>query len=158
MPDSFSSSELDQLTAIKPVEVRIAAMDLLARREHSLEELRRKLKRRFANEDLVEGELQRLKDENLQSDERYADGFLRQRSARGYGPRRVRHEMRQKGLSDTEISNAFDRVEVDWFALAAAVMSKKFGDIPVLEIKEKARRIRFMQYRGFNSDHYQHLI
>ena len=113
MPDSFSSSELDQLTAIKPVEVRIAAMDLLARREHSLEELRRKLKRRFANEDLVEGELQRLKDENLQSDERYADSFLRQRSARGYGPRRVRHEMRQKGLSDTEISNAFDRVEVD---------------------------------------------
>ena len=157
MPDSFSSSELDQLTAIKPVEVRIAAMDLLARREHSLEELRRKLKRRFVNEDLVEGELQRLKDENLQSDERYADSFLRQRSARGYGPRRVRHEMRQKGLSDAEINNAFDRVEVDWYALAAAVMNKKFGDTPVVEIKEKARRIRFMQYRGFNSDHYQHL-
>ena len=157
MPDSFSSSELDQLTAIKPVEVRIAAMDLLARREHSLEELRRKLKRRFVNEDLVEGELQRLKDENLQSDERYADSFLRQRSARGYGPRRVRHEMRQKGLSDAEINNAFDRVEVDWYGLAAAVMNKKFGDTPVVEIKEKARRIRFMQYRGFNSDHYQHL-
>ena len=132
-------------------------MDLLARREHSLEELRRKLKRRFVNEDLVEGELQRLKDENLQSDERYADSFLRQRSARGYGPRRVRHEMRQKGLSDAEINNAFDRVEVDWYALAAAVMNKKFGDTPVVEIKEKARRIRFMQYRGFNSDHYQHL-
>ena len=155
MPDSYSSSELEQLTAIKPVEVRIAAMDFLARREHSLQELRRKLKRRFDDEELIESELQRLKDDNLQSDERYADSFLRQRSAKGYGPRRVRHEMREKGLSGAEISNAFERVEVDWYALAAAVMSKKFGDTPAADIKEKARRIRFMQYRGFNGDHYQ---
>ena len=102
MPDSYSSSELEQLTAIKPVEVRIAAMDFLARREHSLQELRRKLKRRFDDEELIESELQRLKDDNLQSDERYADSFLRQRSAKGYGPRRVRHEMREKGLSGAE--------------------------------------------------------
>ena len=155
MPESYSSSELEQLTAIKPVEVRIAAMDFLARREHSLQELRRKLKRRFDDEELIESELQRLKDDNLQSDERYADSFLRQRSAKGYGPRRVRHEMREKGLSGAEISNAFERVEVDWYALAAAVMSKKFGDTPAADIKEKARRIRFMQYRGFNGDHYQ---
>jgi len=155
MPDSYSSSELEQLTAIKPVEVRIAAMDFLARREHSLVELRRKLKRRFDDEDLVERELQRLQDDNLQSDERYADSFLRQRSAKGYGPRRVRLEMREKGLSAAQISNAFECVEVDWYALAAAVMSKKFGDTPAADIKEKARRIRFMQYRGFNGDHYQ---
>lgn len=155
MSESYSPSELERLTAIKPVEVRVAAMDLLARREHSLLELRRKLKRRFDNEDLIERELQRLRDDNLQSDERYADSFLRQRSAKGYGPRRVRHEMREKGLSGAEISNAFDRVEVDWYALAAAVMSKKFGDTPAADIKEKARRIRFMQYRGFNGDHYE---
>ncbi len=145
-------------TAINPADVRLAAMNLLARREHSLHELRQKLQRRFPDESVVASELARLQDENLQSDERYAQSYLRQRSGRGYGPQRVRREMRDKGLSDEQIAHAFATVEVDWYELAAQVMQKKFGAVPVTELKEKARRLRFMQYRGFHGDHYQHLL
>jgi regulatory protein len=145
-------------TAINPADVRLAAMNLLARREHSLHELRQKLRRRFPDESVVALELARLQDENLQSDQRYAESYLRQRSGRGYGPQRVRREMRDKGLSDEQIADAFATVEVDWYELAAQVMRKKFGAVPVTELKEKARRLRFMQYRGFHGDHYQHLL
>jgi len=145
-------------TAINPADVRLAAMNLLARREHSLHELRQKLRRRFPDESVVASELARLQDENLQSDQRYAESYLRQRSARGYGPQRVRREMRDRGLSDEQIADAFAAIEVDWYELAARVMRKKFGAAPATERKEKARRLRFMQYRGFHADHYQHLV
>jgi regulatory protein len=37
-------------------------------------------------------------------------------------------------------------------------MRKKFGAAPATELKDKARRLRFMQYRGFHADHYRHIL
>jgi regulatory protein len=134
------------------------AMDLLARREHSLGELRQKLRRRFDDGPMLESELQKLVEENLQSDDRYAESFARLRALRGYGPARVRQEMREKAIPDAAVSRAFEAAELDWWALAEEAFRKKFGEPGKVEMKEKARRVRFMQYRGFSSDHYRHLI
>ena len=143
---------------INPADVRRAAMDLLARREHSHRELRDKLKRRFPDPDLVMQELERLREEHLQSDTRFAESFARQRVLRGQGPLRIRQEMRQRGLGDSEISEAIASLDVNWFDLAAEVLEKKFGGLPVEDIKERARRQRFMQYRGFSLEHFQDLV
>lgn len=147
----------------QPADIRFAAMNLLARREHSLQELRQKLSRRFDNRQWLETELQRLVKENLQSDDRFAESFARMRALRGCGPGRVRQEMREKGISDQAIARAFEQAELDWTALAEAAYRKKFGKpgqtlVAESPLKEKARRARFMQYRGFSTDHYQHLI
>ena len=144
--------------AVSAADIRLAAMNLLARREHSLAELRQKLRRRFPDEIALETELQKLVSEKLQSDQRYAESFARQRATRGYGPLRVRQEMREKGLSDQAIGESLETLELDWSALAAQVLRKKFGPHACADIKEKARRVRFMQYRGFSSEHYQTLI
>ena len=141
-----------------PSDIRLAAMNFLARREHSLSELRTKLRRRFTDERQVETQLQKLVVEKLQSDERFAESFARMRAGRGYGPARVRQDMREKGLSDGDIAGAFEAAELDWDAIAAQVMHKKFGTDAPADLKEKAKRIRFMQYRGFAADHYQRLI
>ncbi|MEE4143637.1 MAG: regulatory protein RecX [Halieaceae bacterium] len=141
-----------------PADIRVAAMNLLARREHSLGELRQKLRRRFDDEVMVETQLQKLAEENLQSDDRFAESFARQRAGRGYGPARVRQEMREKNLSDIAIARAFESAELDWWALAENVFRKRFGAPGRVELKEKARRIRFMQYRGFSADQYEHLL
>ena len=143
---------------IDPAGIRLAAMDLLARREHSRRELRQKLLRRFRDEELVDDQLDQLAAENLQSDQRYAESFLRQRIARGHGPLRIRQEMRQKGITDGEISQALAEEDPDWFALAEETYRRKFGALPPEDIREKAKRSRFMQYRGFALDHYQHLL
>ena len=152
------SEAVETAPPIDPAGIRLAAMNLLARREHSRWELLRKLRRRFPDEQLLATELQRLSDENLQSDERYAQGYAWQRGGRGYGPLRVQQEMRERGLSDRAIASAFNHVELDWFALATEAFHKKFGEPGPVDLKEKARRIRFMQYRGFSPEHYQHLV
>ena len=129
-------------------------MNLLARREHSLRELTRKLVGRFPDERLVAAELRRLADENLQSDARFAESFLRQRAGRGYGPLRIRQEMREKGIPDDDIQQAMITEDFDWTACARQALQRKFGSEPSVDIKEKARRSRFMQYRGFSHEHF----
>jgi regulatory protein len=146
--------------AVNPVEVRLAAMNLLARREHSFKELQRKLLRRFEDADIVESQVRRLADENLQCDKRFAESFVRQGVLKGHGPVRVRQDLRQRGIAEAECESAIAVCEVDWTTLAeeVEVFAKKFGALVSGDLKEKARRARFMQYRGFYQDHYQHLL
>ncbi|MDE0950137.1 MAG: regulatory protein RecX [Halioglobus sp.] len=139
-----------------PADIRLAAMNLLARREHSVRELRNKLKRRFSDEAVIDEQISRLTLERLQSDARFAESYACQRADKGYGPVRLREELRERGVTEAEVDMALEELEVDWRVLATRVMQKKFGlDAPV-DIKEKARRARFMQYRGFAMEHYRY--
>ena len=117
--------------SINPADIRICAMNLLARREHSRWELLQKLKRRFPDStEVAVSEVQRLSDENLQSDQRFAQDYVRQRSERGYGLMRVRQGMRERGLSERQLSRALEAAAVNWPALADKVFYKKFGQRP----------------------------
>ena len=160
MPTSHTphSSAAGDVKALDGGDIRRAAMDLLARREHSLRELRHKLRRRFGDTPLIEEALSRLADENLQSDERYAGSFVRQRAARGYGPVRIGQEMRERGLDRTAIAAAMEEANIEWRTLAADVCRKKFGDTPAADARERARRSRFLHYRGFEADDVRDLL
>lgn len=156
-PLTDASAETSADAATDPADIRLAAMNLLARREHSIFELRNKLKRRFADEAMVEEELSRLTREGLQSDVRFAESYARQRVSRGYGPVRLREELRERGVSQADVAIALEQLALDWRDAAAQVLLKKFGPQEATDGKEKARRIRFMQYRGFTADHYRRL-
>lgn len=135
-------------------------MDLLSRREHLYRELEQKLARRFSSTEdnpdtrgvLITEVLQQLCEENLQSDQRFVESFIRHRSARGYGPDRVRQELRHKGASSELVNEEMSCCEVDWFALARATRIKRFGAAMPQEFKDRARQLRFLQYRGFSGD------
>jgi len=149
-------SEIEPTTSvIDPADIRLAAMNLLARREHSVWELRRKLRIRFPDDALLDEQLLRLTEQNLQSDMRFADSYIRQRIDRGYGPVRLREELRERGVSRTDIMRLMAELEMDWRAHALQVMQNKYGEFPPCNIKEEARRARFMQHRGFTAAHYQ---
>ena len=137
-------------------EVYVTAVGLLARREHSVKELTAKLVSRGIGSELIESVISRLIEERLQSDERFAEVYLRQRSLKGYGPVRIGVELRERGIDDSLISAQFrqavDEDEIDWFERAAAAYAKKYGGRPIEDIKERAKRMRFMQYRGFSHE------
>ena len=144
--------------SVDPAAIRLAAMDLLARREHSRRELAQKLKKRFKDDVGIDAQLDRLANEHLQSDSRYAESFVRQRVNRGHGPARIRQEMRQKGITDGDIEIAMAALDVDWAEQAELTWRRKFGEGPACDIKEKARRDRFMRYRGFSGEHFRHMM
>lgn len=141
---------------VTAVDVRRAAMDLLARREHSRQELQRKLARRFAvDAEVIFSVINQLTQEGLQSDQRLAEAFLRYRSNRGQGPLKIKAEMREKCIESDLIEQIFDEANIDWFDLALRVLEKRYGEGSAVDASERAKRTRFLQQRGFSFDQIQ---
>lgn len=128
---------------------RVAAMDYLARREHTRVELQRKLALKGYEAAEIEAALDRLVEQGLVSDRRFAEAFAEYRAHNGRGPLKIKQELKQHGVSDTIIAEVMASLAVDWRALAHQVWLKKFGEQPQT-LKEKARQQRFMQQRGFS--------
>ncbi len=138
-----------------PREARKRAMDLLARREHSRDELCRKLVKAGFESDVAYDAIRALADEGLQSDERFVESFVQSRINQGKGPARIRADLGQKGVNASVIDAAIEQTGADWYALAREIRAHKFGPDQPDDFKEKARQMRFLQYRGFESDHIQ---
>lgn len=135
-----------------PSRLRGAALDLLGRREHSRRELAGKLAARFdlpATAPELQACLDQLAADGYQSDERFAEVFVRSRRARGYGPVFIEQELRQRGLPAEVIQAAVDRGDETWADLAGDLKRKKFGTGTVTAMPEKAKVVRFLRYRGF---------
>ena len=134
-------------------------MRQLARREHSRVELVRKLSVDFAAEAvLIERVLDQLVAEGLQSDTRFAEAFVASRIRRGQGPQRIRRELTERGIDVELIQHTLTTAEVDWCALALSVSTQKFGRKSAEDWPERARRARFLQYRGFGADEIQAIL
>lgn len=135
-----------------PAEARRRAMDLLARREHSRDELVKKLKAAGFEQNATFDAIDALRKEGLQSDRRFVESFVSSRVRQGKGPIRIRADLAQRGVREPCIGSALTNADVDWCALASEIREKKFGREVPADFKEKARQMRFLQYRGFESD------
>jgi len=135
-----------------PVEARKKAMDYLARREHARGELLDKLTAFGFDADVAGDAVERLIEEGLQSDRRFVEAFVRSRINQGKGPVKIRSDLRERGVGDGLIENGLEDAEQDWYALAREVRVRKFGHATPGDFKEKARQMRFLQSRGFESD------
>ena len=134
---------------------RKKAMDFLARREYGQAELIKKLADKGYDRGVAEQAIIKLTDEGLQSDQRFAESFVQSRINQGKGPVRIRLDLGQRGIADAAIEAAIDEAGVDWYQLAREIRRKKFGSARPADFAEKAKQMRFLQYRGFEPDHIQ---
>jgi regulatory protein len=130
---------------------RAVAMDLLARREHSLAELRRKLADREFGPDEIEQTLAGLVRDGLANEGRFVEAFVASRIRRGQGPIRIRAELVERGVAAEAIAAVLPDAH-DWGALAREVRRKRFGAAAPAEFRERARQSRFLEYRGFTAE------
>ena len=136
-------------------DLRSTALNMLGRREFARAELAQRLRRKFGDDAPVESVLDWLEDMNFLNDERYAGMLVRSRIERGHGALRIRQTLQQQGIATVLAEQAISEAEqggCDWFALAADLRRRRFGDAPPADIKDKARQLRFLQYRGFTGD------
>ena len=132
--------------------LRKIAMDLLAYREHSRLELRNKLLLREFAADCIEPILDGLTRDNLLNDQRFAEAYTRMRARRGFGPIRIKQELNERGIASELIANAIRSTELDWWQLAVEQKQKKFGTSVPKDFPERAKQMRFLQYRGFDHE------
>jgi len=129
---------------------RKQALDLLARREHSRLELRRKLLARSHVQDMVDEVLDRLQRERLLDEARFVEQFVNNRVGRAQGPAKIRAQLRQRGIGDGLIDDLLEAAACDWVSLAAAARRKRFGPALPRDYRERARQARFLKSRGFH--------
>lgn len=130
---------------------RNTAIGLLARREHAQSEIKRKLKDRGYDNELTLEVIDDLTGQRLLSDERFAAMFIRSRAERGQGPVRLRAELRQLQIPVEQIDRLLVAAAIDWDESALSVRLRKFGKQPSNGMAERAKQVRFLQYRGFTA-------
>jgi regulatory protein len=141
---------------VKPTDtLKNRALRLLARREHSRAELKAKLLPYDENNE-VDALLDQLQEKNWLSDHRFAAEWVRQRGIR-YGRQRLKYELKQKGVAAELIESSLATNLEDELAQARGVWQKKYGTTATT-LQDKAKQMRFLQYRGYSWDIIRHII
>jgi regulatory protein len=130
-------------------EARNRAVKLLASREHSRLELARKLAARRYPSDVVETVLDDLERDDLLSEARLVDAYVAERLGKGFGPLRIRFELREKGLPDDLVEPHLDLGDERCMTLLRTAHNRRFGAEAPVDARERAKRGRFLEYRGF---------
>jgi len=125
-------------------------MRFLARREHTRVELRRKLVPRAQEGEDIDGLLDELAQKGWLSDARFAEQAARAK-ARRFGPLKLAHYLRSRGVGDEAIAAGLQRAGADGRSSLEAVWRTRFGAPPADE-RERLRQVRFLQGRGFAID------
>jgi len=137
-------AELDEASLAE-----LTAVNLLARREHSRHELRRKLAARHLAGNLVDEVLEGLEQRGLLSDARFVENYVMQRVRKGYGPLRIRVELAERGVAGEAVGDYLDQGLIDWAEQLDEVAARRFGAQAAGDARELARRARFLEQRGF---------
>ena len=133
--------------------LKARALRLLARREHSRDELARKLSPHAESAAILELLLRELEARKQLSDERFAEQRARV-LARKYGPARIRLDLKSKGVAAEVVERVSAQGELE---TARAILARKYRQ-PAITRDERAKRARFLQGRGFSSDVIHRLV
>ncbi len=129
------------------VELRARALRLLARREHSRAELGRKLAARAESPEALQALLDALERKNQLSNERFAAERARVLS-RKFGAARIRQDLKAKGIDPELVGRVSIEGELE---RASRILERKYRE-PAATREERAKRMRFLQSRGFSSE------
>ena len=128
------------------------AVRLLSRREHSAFEIRDKLHKRDFDEAEIEQAVIQLQQGGWLSDERFAEAYIRMRQMKGFGPIRISIELNERGVNESIIGDYLYAGDEDWQQTLEQQYLKKYKNTSIADYNDRAKRIRFLQYRGFPLD------
>ena len=128
------------------------AVRLLSRREHSAFEIRDKLHKRDFDEKEIDQAIIELQQGGWLSDERFAEAYIRMRQQKGFGPIRITIELNERGVNESIVDACLHESDESWQKTLEQQYLKKYKNKPVEDYNDKAKRIRFLQYRGFALD------
>ena len=96
--------------------------------------------------------LDALEARGLLSEERFTEQFVGSRSGRGHGPRRIREDLRRRGVGDAAAGEAVGRGDEHWAERASQARTRRFGQGAPADYREWARQARFLERRGFTTE------
>lgn len=128
-----------------------AALQFLARREHSQKELQQKLHKKGFTKEKITSILNLFATKGWQSDERFAECYIRSRVRAGFGSIRIAFELTQRGVHNHLIEKYLRQFDDQfWMNQIEQVFSKRFKLKQVTgDQVQYVKQYRFLQNRGF---------
>lgn len=148
-----------RIEAAKPAgSAKNKALRALARREYGAEELKRKLRAAGFDPSEVDGTIQELLRGGLVSDRRFIEALARNRRERGYGPIRVKRELRERGVAEEDYAALVNEHDPEWVKKGEELRRRRFGSAMPADYREWARQARFLQARGYSGEQIRRLL
>lgn len=129
------------------------ALGLLTRREHSRQELARKLMQRGVDAGDAHAAVDTLAAAGWQDDVRFAAFLVRSRAGSGYGPAFIRAELGTHGLDEAAIKAAIEGFEGDWAGNARDLLRRRHPGAMAGDWASQRRATGFLLRRGFAMAH-----
>jgi len=102
--------------------------------------------------DVIYAVIDDLLEKKYLSDERFTEVYIRSRCIRGFGPVKIKAELKNKGVSNNLIQDYLDPGSAIWFDSAKSEYQKKYGEVSVADYSCWTKRARFLQARGFTME------
>lgn len=125
------------------------ALGLLARREQSRSELDLRLQRSGYPSDEIDAALRRLAEDGYQDDGRFGEMLVRSRIGQGYGPMRIRAELRSHKIPDALVEALLEAAAADWLVNARDLLRRRHHGTGKPDFAERGKRAQFLLRRGF---------
>ena len=141
--------------------IHLTALSKLANREYSGSELQQLLTLKFSDQkEWIQIVLDQLAQDNLQSDIRFCENFIRSHQQRGQGPVKIRYLLNSHHILDEIIENTLKDYSTTWVDSAVSVLDKKYTLRYTMQcknfctetVKIKAKAMRFLYQRGFSTE------
>lgn len=129
-------------------------LKLLSYRQRSEKEIYDALKRKGYIEEHIENVIANCKDKNYLNDKQFARSFANDKiNLNKYGPERIKHELKLKGVSRNIIDEAVDFDRDEQYDMAMEVASKRMNSYRNDDKRAIYRKMSgFLQRRGFSYD------
>lgn len=140
------------------ISAKDAAINLLSRRDHGEYELKQKLSLKGYQAQEIENAVIACYEYGYINDFRYAQIQVRSHLQKGHGLRRIVQSLKQKQIDDNLIEQALNEQDIDWFEQAKEMAMKKFKGQTSNDPKVYAKKVRFLQYRGFDFEQIKYAL
>jgi len=142
------------LSGGNPADLRERALRILQVRDHSCEELRRKLLARGLGTEGLDGLLEDLVRLGYLDDRRFAIQFVRERTRRGMGRMRVSRELQQRGIDADLAREVLEEQSPAEESESARILAER----RVQAGRSAQSTARFLAGRGFSASTIRHVL
>ncbi|CAM2888004.1 RecX family transcriptional regulator [Paenibacillus sediminis] len=152
---TFNKQELGEIIiADEKQRAYVQAILYLGRKPRTRQEVAIRLREKEIEEGVIDEIINRLEQEGLLNDAIYARQWAQQRvSSQRKGKVWVRHELRQKGINKSLISEALEQIsEEEELASAITIGRKKWKQTKGERLDRRRKTAAYLMRRGFSSE------
>ncbi|MCL2379414.1 MAG: recombination regulator RecX [Coriobacteriia bacterium] len=144
--DMTADKQMTDETAYE--EARLCAHRIVRKREKTTHELRTRLIEKGHDSDVSQQVVDRFIDVGLVDDQRYIELYIREAQHNCKGWRRIKHELRQRGIADADIELLESPSDEEELERALTVIERQ----TITDQKDRERALRKLQNKGYSFD------